>query len=107
MRRRSKYGAKPTEVDGIRFHSKAEARRYEVLKLMLRSGEIDNLELQPSFDLHVKGIKIGRYIADFRYIDTRTGETVIEDVKGVRTDFYRWKKKHMKAEHGIDIYETK
>jgi hypothetical protein len=32
--KRSKYGAKKTEVDGITFASKKEAKRYAKLKVM-------------------------------------------------------------------------
>lgn len=39
-----KYHAKPTTVDGIRFASKAEARRYSELRLLEKAGEIKNLE---------------------------------------------------------------
>ncbi len=44
----TKYRAQPTIVDGIRFHSKGEARRYQELRLLERAGEITNLELQPA-----------------------------------------------------------
>lgn len=36
----NKYGAKKTVVDGVTFDSKAEARRYQQLKLMQQAGEI-------------------------------------------------------------------
>ena len=51
VRRPSKYRAIAAEVDGVRFHSKAEAKRYGELKLLLRAGSIRNLELQPEFRL--------------------------------------------------------
>jgi hypothetical protein len=38
-RKRSKYSAVPTEVDGIRFDSKKEARRYADLKLLERTRD--------------------------------------------------------------------
>ena len=101
----SKYHAQPTIVDGIRFDSKAEARRYGELLLLQRAGHIHELELQPPFELHVNGIMIGRYVADFRYLD-EAGKYVVEDVKGVKTPMYRWKQKHMKAQYGIEIRET-
>lgn len=92
--KRHKYGAKPTVVDGIRFHSQAEARRYSELKLLEKAGEVKRVEVQPRFDLHTmnwsvrarlqrvarrirsKGrdtvymsdrVKVGTYVADFRY----------------------------------------
>ena len=44
------------------------------------------------------------YIADFTYMEN--GELVVEDVKGVRTDAYKIKKKLMLWVHGIRIKET-
>lgn len=110
-----KYGAIRTEVDGITFASKAEAKRYQELKMLEKAGEITALELQPVFELSVsKGALtgsevIGKYVADFRY--TRLGyrpltdQDVIEDVKGMKTALYRWKKKHVEAQYGIQITE--
>ena len=107
-KRAHKYGAKPTEADGIRFDSKAEARRYYELKLMEKAGLIVNLELQPRFDFVVNGQKLPRtfYKADFRYLDVETNEVVVEDVKGMITPIYSLKKKLMKACHGIEIKEV-
>ena len=45
-----------------------------------------------------------KYKADFRYIEK--GETVVEDVKGMRTPVYNLKRHLMKAVHGIEIRET-
>lgn len=103
---RHKYGAIATTVDDIRFDSKAEARRYQELKLMERGRLIRNLELQPSFDIIINGVKVCRYVADYRFINCGTGEMVVEDCKGFKTPEYRLKKKLMKAVHGIDITET-
>lgn len=103
---RSKYHAVPTVVDGIRFASKAEARRYQELLVLQRAGKIRDLELQPRYRLHVNGWKLGEYRGDFRY-RTREGETVVEDVKGVLTPMYRWKKKHVAAEYGVDVVEVR
>jgi hypothetical protein len=104
-KRGNKYGAVRTEVDGIVFDSKAEARRYGDLKLMEQAGEIRELVLQPRYDLTVQGVTIGKYIADFAYIDNKTGARIVEDVKGVKTPLYRWKKRHVKAQYGIDVRE--
>lgn len=92
--RRSKFFNKPTIVDGIRFHSKKEARRYQELKLELKAGKIRDLKLQPSFELWLNGKLICRYISDFQYIQVEpTMQIVVEDVKGVLTDVYKLKKK--------------
>lgn len=104
--RAHKYNAKRTEVDGITFASKAEAKRYAELKMLERAGEILRLVLQPRFDLTTNGKKIGEYRADFAYMD-RAGNHIVEDVKGFCTALYRWKKKHMLAEHGVVIREVR
>ena len=106
----SKYNAKITYIDKIRFHSKSEAYRYIVLKEKQQRGEISGLELQPEYKLWVldKGgteICVGKYLADFRY--TIGGREVVEDVKGVRTPMYRLKKKIVEARYGIKIVEVK
>lgn len=46
---KNKYKAVKTTVDGIKFDSKAEARRYTQLKLLERAGQI-----QPDIILQVK-----------------------------------------------------
>jgi hypothetical protein len=46
------------------------------------------------------------YIADFVYVDCATGETVVEDAKGVRTKEYIIKRKLMRWVHGIKISEV-
>ena len=109
---RSKYGSQITEVDGIKFRSKREATRYGELKLMERAGLISDIRLQPRFVLcpwmldHSDIRPLGEYRADFGYTDERTGRDVIEDVKGFRTPLYKWKKKHVEAQYGIEIREV-
>lgn len=106
--RPSKFRNEPTVVDGITFASKAEARRYGWLKIAERAGEIEQLECQPRFQLRVDGVLICTYVADFRYVDRRTGLPVVEDVKSAptRTPVYRIKAKLLKALHGITIVEV-
>lgn len=113
---RRKYGNKKVTIDGIKFDSKKESRRYRELKLLERAGEIENLEIQPKFSL-VKGVKFSsdkrakpdlRYFADFAYTDMETGERVVEDVKSVATKesaVYKMKRHMMLAIHGIEVRE--
>lgn len=101
----SKYNAIKTEVDGFLFDSRAEARRYSELIILERAGEIKSLCLQPVFQLLVNGERIGKYIADFKYLD-QDGNIIVEDVKGVKTPVYRLKKKLVKAIYGIEITEV-
>jgi len=107
MIRASKFGAIKTVVDGIVFASRAESKRYVDLMMLVRSGEIRGLTLQPKFPLMAGGcpIPIATYIADFAY-ETSHGEMVIEDVKGMKTPMYRLKKKWLKAQYGIEIHEV-
>lgn len=102
---RSKYKAKITFVDGQRFASKKEARCYLTLKALVGFGTIRELKTQVSFSLNVNGKHVCRYVADFTYTDTVSGERVVADAKGFRTAIYKLKKKLMKAVHGIDIVE--
>lgn len=94
----SKYNARKTIVDGIKFDSKKEAGRYKELKLLEKAGEIKNLQLQPKFTLQESFKHQGKierkitYIADFMY-EEKNGEIVVEDTKGYRTDVYKIKRK--------------
>lgn len=95
-----KYGNKITEIDGIKFHSRAEAVRYTELKLLVRIGDIKDLVLQPKFLLQEGFInkRTGKkehpiyYVSDFQYT-TRTGVKIVEDKKGAKTKDYLIKKK--------------
>lgn len=103
----NKYRNTPVVVDGIRFDSKRESIRWHVLRLLERAGDIRNLKRQVSFDLHVDAKKIGSWRADFTYMDMTTHEAVTEDVKGVATPLFKWKRKHFEAEYGCKIRVTK
>jgi len=108
-RRHSKYGAVKTTVDGILFDSKAEARRYEELRLRMMAGEIEALQVHGRYPLTAHllekphRIVVGDYVSDFDYLEN--GRLVVEDVKGVKTPLYRWKKKHFEAQYSIPIRE--
>jgi hypothetical protein len=110
-KKRGKYRAEPTEVDGHRFPSKREAERYRVLKAQLAAGEIWELELQPRYVLRVMNFEtsiihvVGEYIADFKY-RRHGGIEVIEDAKGMKLPLYLLKKKIAEAQYGIRIQEV-
>mgnify|MGYP001457192963 CR=1 FL=1 len=89
---RAKYRNQPVEIDGHRFASKLEGRRYGELKLLERAGEIRELRIHPAYDLCVEDQKVTRYVADFAYVD-KTGLPVTEDTKGVLTPEFRMKAK--------------
>lgn len=99
-----KYGAKAITIDGIKFQSQKEGARYAELKLLAKAGEINGLELQPSFDFSINGSKMFTYIADFAYYE-KSGERVIEDCKGLKLPVYKLKKKIIEASHHIEITE--
>lgn len=108
----SKYRAKKTEVDGIVFDSKKEAKRYQELKLFERAGVISDLQRQVKFELipsqKIDGKVAERacsYVADFVYKD-KEGNTIVEDTKGVKTKDYIIKRKLMLWIHGIRIKEV-
>jgi hypothetical protein len=99
-----KYGAIPTTVNGKKFASKKEARRYKQLKLMSQAGLVNGLRCQVSFSLNVGDTHICRYVADFVYFEN--GVEIVEDVKGFLTPVYKIKRKLMKAIYGVEIRET-
>ena len=105
-----KYNAVRTWRHGHWFASKAEARRYTELLLLESAGEITDIELQPTYPLMTPTpdgslVSTAKYIADFRYRDIPSGETVVEDVKGVRTQIYKLKKRWVEAQYGLKIVE--
>lgn len=102
----TKYGNKIVYVSGIRFDSQKEANRYRELRLLELDGEITGLKLQVPFTLldsyvredgkKIRGIT---YIADFMYYD-KDGKRHVEDVKGVKTEVYKIKKKLFEKLYG-------
>lgn len=104
-RRRSKFGAVRTEVDGIKFASKAEAARWVELQRLEAAGEIRKLRRQVRYELPVADVLVCRYVADFVYQRRRGAvwQEVVEDVKGVETPEFKLKAKLMQAVHGIGI----
>lgn len=89
----TKYRAQTVQLDGYTFKSIAESEYYSELKLRQFAGGIHDLkchpvyELQPSF--HYRDPVTNRkrkarpitYEADFSYVVTETGKTVVADVK--------------------------
>ena len=121
-----KYNNKKIIVDGIKFDSKKEAKRYKELKMLEKAGIISNLQRQVKYTLipaqyehtgevYTKGNNKGKpkkgrlierecaYYADFVYICD--GETVVEDTKGMKTPDYIIKRKLMFYLHNIRIVE--
>lgn len=109
---KSKYSNRKVNIDGITFDSKKEANRYKELKILENLGKISNLELQPvyvlqeSFKYKGKNIRAIKYIGDFEYVDSKTGNKVLEDTKGFKTKDYLIKVKLLKNKYpNIDFRE--
>lgn len=118
-RKANKYGAK--RVGG--HASKKEHNRAMQLRLWQRAGLISDLREQVPYELipaqyghagtDLKGRPVRalleracKYIADFVYTDSKTGQIIVEDTKGVRTKEYIIKRKLMLYLHGIRIKEV-
>lgn len=129
----SKYNNKKTRVHGMDFDSAKEARRYQELCLLERSGKISDLRTQVKFELipamheyidsgevYLKGIRKGipklkkicvekavSYIADFVY--NENGKVIVEDVKGYKEGgayaLFSLKRKLMRYIHNIAVKE--
>lgn len=88
----SKYLAKKTIVNGIKFDSKKEGGRYATLLLLQRSGRIKDLKLQPRYILQESFKKNGttyrkiEYVADFEYFNVKENKVIVEDVKSNFTE---------------------
>lgn len=116
-KKRSKYNNQSVEIDGFKFQSKKEGRRYEGLKLLVQAGQISDLRMQVSYVLN-EAVKYAgekrktpamKYIADFVYTEVATGQLVVEDVKSAVTRKlrpYRMKKHLLMVIYGIEIREV-
>ena len=132
--RYTKYGSKKTVLDGVKFDSIKEARRYQELLLLQRAGAITDLQRQVPFELipaqyeetptgevYQRGERKGQpkvkrvcveqsvcYVADFMY--QKDGERIVEDVKGYKKGtayaVFTVKRKLMLWVHGIKIKEV-
>lgn len=114
-KRKIKYNNQKQIVDGQKFDSKHEKRRFDTLMQMQRMGLIQDLKTQVSFDLlptvryPVAGKTSRRrvYIADFTYM--QDGKLKVEDAKSESTakdSTYSLKKHLMMHVHGIEIIEV-
>jgi len=103
----NKFNAVSVDADGEHFDSISEYGRYKDLKLLERAREIRDLKVKPVFKFEISGILVCSYEADYSYMEGKTGQLVVEDVKGVRTAVFIIKKKLMKALYGIEVKEIK
>lgn len=90
--KKKKYLNKITYLDGIKFDSKMEARRFADLQFLERAGKIRDLQRQVRYPLHGKnGGLIATYTVDYTYYDG--ARFVAEDLKGVVTQQFRLRQK--------------
>lgn len=103
---KNKFNAKSKVIDGHKFPSLKEAKRYKELKLLEKAGNIKNLELQPKFEIipkqkyRGKTLRKAEYTPDFKYYDVDNNEWVIEEVKGMPTVDYVLRKKLFILKYG-------
>lgn len=104
--RKSKYRNKPVIVNGERFDSGVEYKRWCELVILERAGEIHGLRRQFKFPLTGSGFTVvAHYIADAVYV-TKTGDIVAEDTKSEATaklPLFRLKSKLFRDNYGYDI----
>jgi hypothetical protein len=104
-----KYSNKKEVTEsGIKYDSKREAKYGAELELLERCGAIRDLQRQVRFEIIPKqdGERACTYILDFMYYDKEKQEYQYIDVKGMKTEVYRIKKKLLKLVHGITITEV-
>ena len=130
FKKRSKYGNKKVEFNGMTFDSKKELQRYMVLRDEEIAGNIEHLRRQVKFELipairetfeeqlktktRTKTITLQKaitYTADFEYYDVESDAWVVEDVKSspmqaALDKVYVIKKKMMFALKNIKIKEV-
>lgn len=99
-----KYGNQVTEVAGKKFDSRKEARFFLQLQ---QDPTVKSIRTQAVFELipKQKGERACSYKADF-VVEYHDGRIVVYDVKGMKTDVYRIKRKLMLWVHGITIQEV-
>ena len=127
---KNKYGSIKTKVGAEVLDSKREARDYQTLLILERTGKIKALKRQVRVPLVVNGKKVCDYIPDFVYFEPgpflgneaamrlvelvyggplETPEhwrLVLHDSKGWRTHVFILKKKLVAAIYGLEVRET-
>lgn len=87
-------------IDGYTFDSKAEARRYQELKLI----DPHSLIVHPRFLILINRVTVCTVVLDFQYWPKRANcQPIYEDVKGKDTALSRLKRKMVEAAYGIKV----
>lgn len=110
-KKKAKYNNEKVEYEGIIFDSRKEYKRYRELLILQKAGLIGLLQMQVSFLLIAKSEteRECKYVADFVYIDAKSGAKIVEDVKSEMTrklPTYIMKRKLMASIHKIQIKEV-
>jgi hypothetical protein len=109
--KQNKYHNEKIVYNGIKFDSKREKNFYIKLKLLESYNMITELkrqvkyEIQPSYEINGKKVRAITYIADFTYKDKK-GKKHIVDVKGMKTEVYKLKKKIFEYRYNLEIEEV-
>ena len=110
-KKKNKYGVRIDKAgkdarayNGVQFDSLREMNRYKELVWLEKAGKISDIRLQVRYKFVHNDVLIGAYVADFVYL--RDGKEVVEDAKGVKTAYYKLKKKMMLAFYDIQINEV-
>lgn len=109
----NKYGAVPVnDPEHGFFHSQHEHRRFHILRLMERAGQIKDLKRQVPYLLVINGVVVGKIVMDFVYME-RTGRLltggepewvhVDDDAKGDQTPLSKFQHKVFAAIFGREI----
>jgi hypothetical protein len=93
-----KFNAKRTELDGIKFDSKKEAKYYLNLKTKVKAGSVIFFLRQVPFDLP-GGVK---YRCDFQEFWS-DGTVHFVEIKGYETNEWKIKKKLVESIYPIEI----
>ncbi len=107
-KKKPKYNNQKVWYDNHFYDSKKEAGYAMLLdslkKAKKASDRVTYYERQIPFEMVINKIKVCTYIADFKvfYAD---GRVEVVDVKGMKTQIYKLKKKLLKAVKNIDIIE--
>lgn len=111
--RKSKYGVRTDAqgkadrtYNGVLYDSKRECEYAKELDILKMAGKIRDWKRQVDYPLHVNGIKICTYRADFEVYDGFTSPRVI-DIKGFLTPVARIKLLLVKAVYGITVEVVK
>ncbi len=107
----NKFGAKKTEIDGIKFDSKKESETYSDYKLELAQGLIEHLTMHPKFPIYINSILVCNVELDFTFFDKRVNKIRYIDVKAwdkkkekyLVTSESRLKKKMVEAQYKIQV----